>query len=588
MGLSERADKHGRRKTMKKTNRVRPYIHTFYYKNHLIFILAMLLQVMEVPWMLLVSWLLGAILDVIAAGDLGRLMELSLFFIGMTVFNTILNIVCSRVKASFVRRGLQQYKAYAFDMLSQKSISAFNKENTGRYISVLTNDVGSISGGYLENSFGLVAQSLSFISTLVMMCLYNPFLTLMAALLCLLPFAGALGFSKELARREKSVSDYGESFVERLKDLLTGFAVIKSFKAEKEAQKIFNNVNDQFEKEKLSRNYWGGLLNAVANNCGVLMQFGIFFIGAYLAIKGEITGGTVLVFVNLCNNLITPARTVPQSLAQRKAAWGLIEKLADIMEENTSGDGDVIQPKLNDAIELKNVSFAYEPEKPVLKNLSLRLEAGKKYAVVGASGSGKSTLINLLMGAYGNFEGSITIDGRELKGIHPDSLYDLMSLIGQNVFLFDDTIHNNITMFRDFPSDQVASAVNRAGLSALLAERGEEYRCGEGGVGLSGGERQRVSIARCLLRETPVLLVDEATAALDTQTAYAVTDAILHQDNLTRLVVTHWLEASLLVQYDEIFVLRNGRLCESGTFENLMERKGYFYSLYTVSNEECS
>lgn len=573
---------------MKKNKHIRPYLHTFYHKNHLIFILAMLLQITEVPWMLLVSWLLGAILDVIAAGDMARLMELSLFFIGLTVFNTILNIVCSCVKTSFVSRGLQQYKSYAFDMLSQKSISVFNKENTGRYISVLTNDLGSISGGYLENSFGLVAQSLSFISTLVMMCLYNPFLTLMAALLCLLPFAGAFGFSKELARREKSVSDYGERFVERLKDLLTGFAVVKSFKAEKETQEIFNHVNDQFEKEKQRRNYWDGLLNAVANNCGALMQFGIFFIGAYLAIKGEITGGTVLIFVNLCNNLISPARTVPQYLAQRKAARGLIEKLADIMEENTCADGEAIQPKLNDAVELKNVSFAYDSEKPVLKNLSLRMEAGKKYALVGASGSGKSTLINLLMGAYRNFEGSITVDGRELKEIHPDSLYDLMSLIGQNVFLFDDTIRNNITMFRDFSSEQVASAASRAGLSALLAERGEEYRCGEGGAGLSGGERQRISIARCLLRETPVLLVDEATAALDTQTAYAVTDAILHQDNLTRLVVTHWLEASLLAQYDEIFVLRNGRLCESGTFESLMERKGYFYSLYTVSNEECS
>ena len=141
-------------------------------------------------------------------------------------------------------------------MLSQKSISTFNKENTGRYISVLTNDVGSISGDYLENSFGLVYQSLSFTGTLVMMCLYSPVLTLAAAILCLLPFAGALGFSKELARREKAVSDCSESFVEKLKDLLTGFAVIKSFKAEKEAQEIFDN--------------------------------------------------------NLCNNLITPARTVPQ------------------------------------------------------------------------------------------------------------------------------------------------------------------------------------------------------------------------------------------------------------------------------------
>jgi len=159
-----------------------------------------------------------------------------------------------------------------------------------------------------------------------------------------------------------------------------------------------------------------------------------------------------------------------------------------------------------------------------------------------------------------------------------------MSLIGQNVFLFDDTLYQNITMFRDFPEDKLELAVHRSGLDSLIAEKGEGYRCGENGSGLSGGERQRVSIARCLMRETPVLLLDEATAALDNQTAFAVTDAILRLDGLTRVVVTHRLEEALLEQYDGIFVLRNGTVCEAGRFGELMERKAYFYSLYTVAN----
>ena len=175
------------------------------------------------------------------------------------------------------------------------------------------------------------------------------------------------------------------------------------------------------------------------------------------------------------------------------------------------------------------------------------------------------------------------IDGKELSTIAPDSLYDLMSLIGQSVFLFDDTILRNITMFRDFPEKRVQSAVQRAGLTTLLAQKGSDYRCGENGVGLSGGERQRISIARSLVRGTPVLLLDEATAALDNQTSFAVTDAILHLDGLTRLVVTHRLEEELLQQYDRIFVLRGGTICEQGTYEELMEQKGYFYSLYNVS-----
>ena len=159
-----------------------------------------------------------------------------------------------------------------------------------------------------------------------------------------------------------------------------------------------------------------------------------------------------------------------------------------------------------------------------------------------------------------------------------------MSLIGQNVFLFDDTIRRNITMFRDFPASQVEQSIKRSGLSALVAERGNDYRCGENGVSLSGGERQRVSIARALLRGTPVLMLDEATASLDNQTAYDITDAILHLDGLTRIVVTHRLDEALMGQYDQIIVMKDGQIRETGTFQDLMNAKEFFYSLYTLAS----
>ena len=230
------------------------------------------------------------------------------------------------------------------------------------------------------------------------------------------------------------------------------------------------------------------------------------------------------------------------------------------------------------------MSFGYVPGAPVLRDVSLEFAAGGSYAVVGASGSGKSTLLNLLMGGYDGYEGSITIDGHELRGVDAGSLYDLVSLIDQNVFLFDDTIRANVTMFRDFPDAAVDDAVRRAGLAELVAEKGADFSCGENGALLSGGERQRVSIARALLRRTPVLLVDEATAALDNQTARAVGEEILGLSGLTRVVVTHRLEASLLARYDEVVALRDGRVVERGTFDELMAARGYFYSLFTVSN----
>lgn len=571
-------------KTERQNPAARQYFRAFYEKNRLRWALAMFFTLLSAPIMLMVSWVLGAVLDAAAVGDGGELLRLLWITAGILVYMIAAELGMYRMKSTFIHKALAQYKSLAFRNLSEKSISAFSRENTGRYISVLTNDVNSVEENYLNRSFMLIYHCLMFVGALAMMCWYSPLMTLAAVGLCALPLVASLALGGGLALREKAVSDQNERFVSQVKDLLSGFSVIKSFKAEKEARQLFDQANAATEQTKFARRWWDCLLAAVSSGSGSVMQFGVFFVGAVLAIRGNITAGTVLVMTNLCNALLQPIQVVPQYWASRKAAKALVEKLAEVTEENASRQGEAIAPVLEKAITLEKVSFGYEPGKPVLKDVSLRLEAGKKYALVGASGSGKSTLLNLLMGAYDGYTGSIAIDGRELRTVDPNSLYDLMSLIGQSVFLFDDTIRRNITMFRDFPDEAVESAVKRSGLTALVEAKGEDYRCGENGGGLSGGERQRVSIARCLLRGTPVLMLDEATAALDNQTAFEVTDAILHLEGLTRLVVTHRLERALLEQYDEIIVLRNGAVTEQGRFEDLMARKDYFYSLYTVTN----
>ena len=562
----------------------RPYIRAFYEHNRLRLWAAAALYMLQIPAVLMVSWVLGAVIDAVTALDAARLIRLLWAAAGVAVFLGMAEALYYRALSGWQSRALGQYKSYAFRKLAEKSISAFTKENTGRYLAVLTSDVTVIASDYLQNLFELIVLPLEFAAILVFLLAYSPAMTGAALALCVLPLLGVTVFSPELGRREKALSDANEGFVGRVRDLLAGFSVIKSFKAEPEAGRIFDGEDRVLEQARSRRLRWRGAMQGAGSSLAVTMQFGMFFIGAYLALRGSITAGTVLIFTNLSGSLIQPVQQIPQLLAQRKAARGLIEKLAAVTEENAGRSGEPIEPVLRDAIELQNLSFAYEPGKPVLRDLSLRLEAGKKYALVGASGSGKSTLLSLLMGAYDGYEGHLTVDGREIRRIDPDSLYDLESLIGQSVFLFDDTIRQNITMFRDFPDAAVDSAVSRAGLTALLAQRGGDYRCGENGSGLSGGERQRISIARALLRGTPVLLLDEATAALDSQTAAAVTQAILDLDGLTRLVVTHRLEQAALAQYDRIFVLHGGALAEQGTFQELMERRGYFYSLYTVSN----
>ena len=561
------------------------YFAAFYKHNRLRWVVTMFLSLLLIPLNLLTAWALGAILDAITFGEMSALWRILGIMAGVVAGIALQQLAMNRMQASFIRRALVQYKSFAFRKLSEKGISAFVKENTGRYISVLTNDVNTIEENYLVQTFSLIHQILSFLCTLIMMLWYSPALTAAVVVFCALPLAVSLLFGKILPTKEKMVSDQNERFVSHVKDFLSGFSVIKSFKAEKNVCALFDDVSQVTEDVKFHRRWCKALVGVAGGACGFIMQCGIFFVGACLAIQGNITGGTVLIFVQLTNYLMPPLQVVPQYWAGRKAAKCLVEKMANIAEENVGRSGESIEPVLREAIEFRNLFFGYSSENPVLQGISMRLEAGKKYALVGASGSGKSSLLSLLMGAYDNYQGNLLFDGKEIKTIASDSLYDLVSLIGQNVFLFDDTIERNITMFGDFPADKIHTAENCSGLAELIERKGNDYRCGENGINLSGGERQRISIARCLIRSTPVLLLDEATAALDNETAFSIIDSLLSLDGFTEVIVTHRLERTLLERYDEIFVLRNGRIHEHGTFQDLMNKEGYFYSLYSVISE---
>lgn len=568
---------------MKQNSDIRDYTRAFYQGNRLNFALALILVILSTGGMLFFSWMLGEVTNIMAAGDLTRLWLVLKISALALVLTLAVDLLMYYFKSKFIHRALRQYKDLAFSRLSEKSISAFSRENTSRYLSALTNDANSIEENYLNRSLLLIFQGAMFLGGLVMMFALSWQLALATIALSLVPITCSLVMGRELAVREKATSDQNERFVAQVKDFLSGFSVIKSFKAEEETNRLFQSSNAETERVKERRRQWDAMLGAITQSCGSLLQIGIFFYGAWLAIGGDIQMGTVLIVLNLCNCFTQPIQSVPQYWASRKAALTLIGKLSEITRENAGHSGVAIPAGLEHGITLESVTFGYAPDKPVLRNLSLTFEPGKKYAVVGSSGSGKSTLLNLLMGGWSEYSGSVTIDGRELREVDTDSLYDLISLIGQNVFLFDDTIRRNLTMFRDFPADQVELAVKRSGLSELVTQRGEDYRCGENGAGLSGGERQRISIARALLRGTPVLMLDEATASLDNQTAFEVTDAILHLDGLTRIVVTHRLEAALMEQYDAILVLKDGQIREAGSFQDLMAKKEYFYSLFTLS-----
>ena len=222
-------------------------------------------------------------------------------------------------------------------------------------------------------------------------------------------------------------------------------------------------------------------------------------------------------------------------------------------------------------------------DKVILNEINYKFEKNKSYAIVGTSGSGKTTLINLLLGKYNNYFGDIYYNNADLKNISLDSLFEIASFVEQNVFVFDDSIINNITMYSNVDEELLKEAINKSGLAKLIDEKGPDYRCGENGCNLSGGEKQRISIARALVKKSQLLLLDEATSALDNETSSSITNNLLRINNTTKIMITHRLDEEILNQFDEIVVMKNGQIVEFGTYSELMKNNGTFKSLVELN-----
>ena len=565
----------------------RPFVKELYRNNKFNLFMTILSALIAAAANLVSSWTLKGISDLIAGDADIKFVTLLLVAAASLAMQLLAWVLDRTFLSAFRARAMRQYRKYAFDRLLEKGIQAFSGENSARYLSALSNDANTIEQDYLRLLQNVIEVGITFVGALGLMLWYSPLLTLIAIGFSLLPIIVSVVLGNKAAVAEKGVSDRKERYTGMLKDVLSGFSVIKSFKAEKSISGIHDESNNSVAEAVKTREKVKFHVNYAMNIAGGILQIGVFFVAAFLALSGRggITAGTAIVFVQLLNYVLAPIQVFPTYYAGKKSAFGLIDKLAQALHQNIPDEGTPIEPRLTEGIAVRNLAFAYEEGKPVLSDVDMELRAGGCYALVGGSGSGKSTILNLLMASSKNYQGEILYDGKELKTISAGSLYDLVSIIQQSVFVFNSTIRDNITMFSEFPEEEIDRAVRLSGLKKLLEEKGADYLCGENGAGLSGGERQRISIARALLRKTPVLFVDEATASLDAETSFEVLDAILNLDGYTRVIVTHDLDESILRRCTGLFALKNGEVSEQGTFEELMDQKGYFYSLFTVSQK---
>lgn len=572
----------------KRTVACKALIKDFYHKNRLNYFLAIVSQILTAILNVSIAFLILITIDSMEKNDIKGVLREGIFLGLILVLYVVSSLLSRKFKNQFMMNGLARFKTNIFSTILKKSIGEYEYATSGGIMSALYNDLGSIEVNYLSGNLQLVHQICLLALAVASMYYLNPILASIVIATSIIPLIVSSALGKRLVKREKITSDKSEGFASQVKDILNGFITIKSFKAENEILEVFNKQSFTLEEVKKERRNTNDTIVIAGEISAIMMISIIFVVGQFMVFKGIMTIGPVIAFVQLSNYVIEPIQKIVPLWSNRKAALGLLEKISSFSEKSADIDdkNKIIMNKFERNITIRDLSYSYEPDHKVLNGINLIFEKGKSYAIVGASGCGKTTLLQLLLGYYDDYDGEILYDDNSLHDISFESLYDLVSVMQQNVFLFNSTIENNITMFKEFDAKKIKKATELAGVNQLITEKGYDYDCGVGGDNLSGGEKQRISIARCLLRETPIIILDEATAALDNIKAKEIENLILGMEGFTRIVVTHKLDEDVLKQYDRIFVLKGGEVYEQGTFDELIGNKEYFYSLYSVTKDE--
>lgn len=559
------------------------YEQVLFKNNKANFIFATITVILTAVDAIIMAFILKVFFDVAANGSTKDFITLMIACLIYVIYDTLLGLLRKKFKNKFFYVSLTNLKNQVFEDMIHQNINLFNSTETSKFLSGFSNDITIIETDYLENTLVLIEKAVLLIGGFIAMIILSPIMFVCVTLSSLLSLLIMPIFSQKIAVKEEEVSAHNEAFLGTLRDIVNGFSVIKCFRAERLIHTMFNTQNTALEKNKLERRDAISDIEIVSTILGTVVLLTIFAVGVMMSMKGLVTIGTITAFIQLSNYIIMPLEFIPIAYGKFIGGKQLIIKLEKSLEIAEEEPQQSVVKAFEDKITFANVSFAYEPDKAILKHIDLVFEKGKSYAIVGSSGSGKTTLINLLLGYRKDYTGEILLDDTELRQIKTDALYNIFSIVQQNVFVFNSSIEDNITMFNEAYRSKLPSVIKQAGLETLVAQRGTDFLCGENGKNLSGGEKQRISIARTILKEMPVILMDEATATLDNITSYTVENAILDLKNQTKIVVTHRLNEKLLKRYDQIILLKNGTVNEIGDFETLMAQKGNFYMLFNAS-----
>ena len=593
-----------------------PLSQSFFQGNRKNLFMAVLGTTVLSVGILSVPQLMQILIDFLSGNRRYSMHQIILMAVAVLLMVSFSGLCTYYFRTKFSTKAVFQYRKMAYHYLSKKKVTEFYGRNTAVYLSALNTDLQKIKEDFLDQIPILSQIVICGIGAVLVMIRYNFFLAMMACLISLIPFFAALFSGRNMEKIEENLSKENAEYLAFLKDFAVGFTIIKSYKVEGIFSALHDKICQKVERRMEEREKCVEKINYFAAISGYITQFAILLLCAVVAYRSKsISVGTVLAFSRLINYIIDPVTELPGMLSKARTAYALSEQFWEKIGEGEQeqkeqqeqkerqeqeNSGEIVKddyhkhidtdshkkalpiPALQGDICFSHISFSYTPEKQVLKDFTLRVKEGEKLILLGASGSGKSSILKLLMGIERSQGGKISIGNRQLSTLPEESLFRSISYIQQEVFIFDGSIYENITLFQKYSEEELKQVIEKSGLKNLILEKGLDYPCGENGAALSGGERQRINIARSLLRKTPILLADEITAALDKENSYLVLDSLLSLENITEILVLHDLDSRILSRVDRICVFKEGEIVEEGIFSELMEKKGYFYSLFMM------
>lgn len=531
--------------------------------------------------------LLQKLLDIAVEKNIQQFIPMVLFsifyFVMLGIFLYLQSLLSKRITCKIIK----QIRTDVFKGIVSQSMGDFGKRNTADYLSIITNDVKMIEDNFLLPFFEVVQYTVIFISSFVLMIYFDVIVTIVVFVAITLMFLVPSLLGKELEKRQNTLSSQLADFTTKLKDILSGFEIIKSYSMKQYVIQKFDKENSDTIHTKYSVDKLFALNEGLSSFLALMVQIVVLFLSAYFIITERITVGTLLGMVQVSSNLANPLIMIFTNIPKIKSIQPIIEKLTVLSKYELNEVPKKQSATFNSVVSISNLSFAYEKQNRVLDKINLHIEKGKKYVIVGKSGCGKTTLVKLLAGYYTEYSGKILYDNTDLNMMNENDIVQLSSIIHQNIYMFNESVYDNICLHEDYSKESIDKAVKASGLNDVIEKlpEGLLYEAGENGSNLSGGQKQRIAVARALIRNKPILILDEGTSAIDMQTAYDIENHLLKIEGLTIITITHNLKKELLELYDNIIYMENGEIIERGTFEELTSVPSRFLKYLTIKKE---